>query len=116
MNMKFKQTKRPELTVDEFSKFIELYKVSIWDHCPETGKVTYQFEKVGIQLKSSIRPVKEHEVSCNIVDLDDQTCSCEAFTRRHQQGVCKHIKCGNFAKQNNLMKELLEMWKPAYEL
>lgn len=96
--------------MEVFEKFIELYKVDNFD------TNTLICTKIGVQLKHSIRPLKDHEISSNIVDLAEQTCSCEAFTRRHQQGLCKHVLALNFAQQNDLLTTFVQMSKDIYEL
>lgn len=101
-------------TIEEFEDFYVLYTLEEFDKC-ETS-VTYALNKKGIKLKNRVRPVLEHEATCSIVDLEEQTCSCPAFTMRPKQGACKHLKSLNFAVEKNLLQLFLEQQTEGYEL
>lgn len=100
----FKTEEAPEnpiATIDEFEEFSRLYSVEDYD-VNEVSE-SYLVKKTGVRLKSGIRALKPHEEASYVVDIKDQTCSCEAFNRMHSRGACKHIKPLNFAKKHNCL-------------
>lgn len=85
-------------SVEDFNK---LYQLEPYDN----GVILCT--KRGIKTKKGVRPCYSHEVASYPVDLEDNTCGCDAFRMRPNQGDCKHLKNVKYGKALGLLADML---------